>query len=94
MSSPRSAKIGGARQPYCALTDHFKRPIKTPLKNLRPAKDTCEQCHWPQRFVGNLDGTYAHSLADETNTPFTVRLSLKSAGAIQRTGRLAESIGT
>ena len=25
------------------------------LENLRPAQETCEQCHWPKKFVGNLD---------------------------------------
>jgi nitrate/TMAO reductase-like tetraheme cytochrome c subunit len=74
------SKINGVRQLYCALTDDFQRPIKTPIHNLRPAQETCEQCHWPQRYVGNLDRTYSHFLADETNTPFSVRLSLHVGG--------------
>ncbi len=74
------SKINGVRQLYGALTETFDRPIKTPVKNLRPAQDTCEHCHWPQRFVGNLDRTYSHFLADETNTQFTVRLLLKVGG--------------
>jgi hypothetical protein len=74
------AKVNGVRQLYCTLTGKIERPIKTPIKNLRPAQDTCEQCHWPERFVGELDRTYTHFLADETNTPFSVRLSLKVGG--------------
>jgi nitrate/TMAO reductase-like tetraheme cytochrome c subunit len=74
------SKINGVRQLYCTLTDKFDRPIKTPIRNLRPAQDTCEQCHWPQRFVGDLDRTYSHFLADETNTAFSVRLSLHVGG--------------
>ena len=75
------SKLNGVHQLYCTTTDKFQRPIKTPVKNLRPAQETCEQCHWPQRFIGNLDRTYTHFLADETNTPFTVRLLLKVGGA-------------
>ena len=80
------SKIGGVRQLYCTVTGHFERPIKAPLKNMRPAQETCERCHWPQRYVGNLDRTYSHFLADETNTPFTVRLSLKVGGGDPRHG--------
>lgn len=74
------SKINGVHQLYGVLTGDYHRPIKTPLKNLRPAQDTCEQCHWPQKFVGNLERTYTHFLADETNTPFTVRMLLKVGG--------------
>jgi nitrate/TMAO reductase-like tetraheme cytochrome c subunit len=75
------SKINGVHQLICTFSDDFHRPIKTPIKNLRPAQETCEQCHWPQKFIGNLDRNYAHFLADETNTPFTVRLLLKVGGA-------------
>src|SRR5579859_6503723 len=75
------SKINGVHQLYCAVTGDFHRPIKTPIKNLRPAQETCEQCHWPQKFIGNIDRTYVHFLADETNTPFAVRLLLKVGGA-------------
>ena len=32
--------------------DLYPRPIPTPVHNLRPARETCEQCHWPSKFVG------------------------------------------
>jgi fumarate reductase subunit C len=75
------SKIDGVHQLVCIATDDFHRPIKAPIKNMRPAQETCEQCHWPKEFVGNLDRTYSHFLADETNTPFTVRLLLRVGGA-------------
>jgi nitrate/TMAO reductase-like tetraheme cytochrome c subunit len=75
-----AAKVNGMHQLLCVFTGKYQRPIKTPIKNLRLAQETCEQCHWPQRFVDNLDRTYSHFLADETNTPFSVRLILKVGG--------------
>ena len=75
------AKMNGVHQLVGVMTGEFDRPIKTPIKNLRPARETCEECHWPQKFVGNIDRTYEHYLADETNTPYAVRLSLKVGGA-------------
>jgi len=74
------AKISGTYQVYAVMFDKFPRPVPTPIKNLRPAQETCEQCHWPSKFVGNLDRTYNYFLADETNTPFTVRLTMKVGG--------------
>jgi len=75
------SKLSGAYQVYATLADKYPRPIPTPVKNLRPAQETCEECHWPKKFVGNLDRTYVSFLEDETNTPFTVRMLLKVGGA-------------
>lgn len=74
------SKLSGLYQVYATVTDKFPRPVPTPIKNLRPAQETCEQCHWPQKFVGNLDRTYSYFLTDETNTQHTVRLLLKVGG--------------
>jgi nitrate/TMAO reductase-like tetraheme cytochrome c subunit len=74
------AKISGTYQVYAVAFDKYPKPIPTPIKNLRPAQETCEQCHWPKKFVGNLDKTFNYYLSDETNTPFTVRLLMKVGG--------------
>lgn len=79
-------KIQGVRQLYHYFLKDYPRPITTPLKNLRPAQDTCEQCHWPAKFTGRLDRTYSHFLSDENNTPFTVRLLLKVGGGATHRG--------
>ena len=74
------AKISGTYQLYATTFNKFPRPVPTPIKNLRPAQETCEQCHWPKKFVGNLDRTYNYYLGDETNTPFTVRMTMMVGG--------------
>jgi nitrate/TMAO reductase-like tetraheme cytochrome c subunit len=75
------SKISGTYQVYAVLFNKFPRPIETPIKNLRPAQQTCEQCHWPKKFIGNLDRTFRHFLADEKNTPYAVRMLIKVGGA-------------
>jgi nitrate/TMAO reductase-like tetraheme cytochrome c subunit len=75
------SKLSGTYQVYATLADKYPRPIPTPIKNLRPAQETCEECHWPKKFVGNLERTYVSYLSDKTNTPFTVRLLMKVGGA-------------
>jgi len=75
------AKMNGVHQLVGVITGDYEHPIKTPIRNLRPARETCEQCHWPQKFSGNIDRIYQSYLTDETNTPFATRLSLKVGGA-------------
>jgi nitrate/TMAO reductase-like tetraheme cytochrome c subunit len=74
------AKISGTYQVYAVAFDKYPRPVPTPIKNLRPAQETCEQCHWPKKFVGNLDRTYNYFLGEETNTPYSIRLTMKVGG--------------
>jgi nitrate/TMAO reductase-like tetraheme cytochrome c subunit len=74
------SKISGARQLYALAFNTYNRPIPTPIHNLRPAQDTCEQCHWPERFTGSLERRYDHLLSDKTNSTTTVRLLLKVGG--------------
>jgi nitrate/TMAO reductase-like tetraheme cytochrome c subunit len=74
------SKLSGTYQVYATMADKYPRPIPTPVKNLRPAQETCEECHWPKKFVGNVEHTYSYFLGDETNTPFTVRLLLRVGG--------------
>lgn len=71
------AKINGTHQLIAYTLNNYKRPIETPLRNLRPAQDTCEKCHWPEKFHGNIDLDYAHFNSDKKNTPYNVRMLLR-----------------
>ncbi len=82
------SKLSGTYQVYATLANKYPRPIPTPIKNLRPAQDTCEQCHWPAKFVGNLERVYNYFLADETNTAFTVRMLMHVGGGDSSQGPL------
>ena len=70
------AKLNGTHQLIAFTLDNYKRPIETPVKNLRPAQDTCEKCHWPQKFAGNLEINFEHVLSDKKNTNYNARLLL------------------
>jgi nitrate/TMAO reductase-like tetraheme cytochrome c subunit len=67
------AKINGTHQLIAYTLDNYKRPIETPIKNLRPAQDTCEKCHWPEKFHGNIEINFTHFLSDKKNTEYTAR---------------------
>jgi nitrate/TMAO reductase-like tetraheme cytochrome c subunit len=85
------SKLSGAYQVYAVLANKYPRPIPTPIKNLRPAQDTCEQCHWPQQFFGAQQVKRTHFLEDEQNTRWDIHLLVKTGGGSPATG-LAEGI--
>ena len=74
------SKLSGSYQVYSVLFHKYSRPIPTPVHNLRPAQETCEQCHWPSKFYGSVERLNHHFLADASNTPWTVRLLMKIGG--------------
>ena len=74
------SKLSGSYQVYATLFDKYPRPIPTPVKNLRPAQETCEQCHWPQKFYGAVEKLRTHFKYDETNSAWTVALLLRVGG--------------
>lgn len=80
------SKIDGLYQVYATMADIYPRPVPTPIESLRPAQDTCEKCHWPQVFTGNLDRIFERYMTD--NTPFTSRLILKVGGGDPRLGKV------
>jgi hypothetical protein len=61
------SKLSGLRQVWAVLTHSYSRPIPTPVKDLRPARDTCEECHWPQMFHGKK--VIVHRSLDQGATP-------------------------
>jgi hypothetical protein len=81
-----AAKLNGTRQFWLAATGTYPRPIPTPVETLPAVQNTCEQCHRPDRFVGDrLDVIYDHANdAANTETKTTVRLHV--GGPISGTG--------
>ncbi len=75
------SKLSGTYQVYATMANKFPRPIPTPIKSLRPAQETCEQCHWPRKFVGNLERKYTYFLSDQSNSVRSIRMLLKVGGA-------------
>jgi nitrate/TMAO reductase-like tetraheme cytochrome c subunit len=80
------SKLSGARQVYAVMFNKFPRPIPTPIENLRPAQETCEQCHWPRKFHGDQFKVITHFGSDEKNTPRQIRLLIKTGGGDPSTG--------
>jgi nitrate/TMAO reductase-like tetraheme cytochrome c subunit len=74
------SKLSGLRQVFAVTFKTYSRPIPSPVKYLRPARETCEQCHWPQRFTGDKFIVRTNYKDDEKNTPQTTALLVKVGG--------------
>lgn len=83
------SKMSGLRQVVKTALGTYPHPIETPVANLRPASQTCEQCHWPRRFWGAQLKVFNHFASDETNTPRQVRLLIKTGGGEPSSGEAA-----
>jgi hypothetical protein len=83
------SKLSGAYQLYSVTFNKFPRPITTPVHNLRPAQETCEQCHWPEKFFGAQLKTFNHYAYDEKNTLRQTRMLINVGGGSPTTGQVA-----
>jgi len=74
------SKFSGVRQVFAVSLKTYSRPIPSPVRQLRPARETCEQCHWPEKFTGDKFLVRTKFSDDEKNTPLTTVLLLKIGG--------------
>ncbi len=74
------AKLNGIKQMVGTLLDNHARPIPTPVHNLRPAREICETCHWPERFSGFKLHVLDKFAEDEQNTHTKTVLVVKVGG--------------
>jgi nitrate/TMAO reductase-like tetraheme cytochrome c subunit len=74
------SKLSGAYQVYATLFNKYPKPIPTPIENLRPAQETCEQCHWPKQFFSEKQIVNTYFTSDEQNTKWTINLLIKIGG--------------
>ena len=82
------SKLSGARQIFAVALGTYSRPIPPAITELRPARDTCEHCHWPDKFHGAQLKEVVHYSPDEENTRRVVRMLLKTGGADESIGRV------
>ncbi len=74
------SKISGSWQMVSVAFNLYPRPVTSPVHDLRPARDTCEQCHWPTKHVGDKLSVRTKFADDETNTESKTVLLMKVGG--------------
>jgi hypothetical protein len=81
-----TAKLNGTRQLALAVLGNHARPIPTPIENLPSVVNSCESCHQPDRFVGDVIKVLYEHADDEANTQTKTTLRLHVGGPIAGTG--------
>lgn len=74
------SKLSGVHQVFAVLFHTYPRPIPVPVESLRPARQTCEECHWPQRFTTDRLRILPSYAEDEQNTRTDTVLLMRLGG--------------
>lgn len=87
------SKLSGAGQVLAVMLNNYPRPIPVPVRNLRPARETCETCHWPQKFDEDRLRDITSFNEDEQNTETHTVLMLHLGGGPNRVGIHGRHLG-
>jgi mono/diheme cytochrome c family protein len=77
-------KAGDAKHIISLAFKQYEFPITA--GDLRPARETCEQCHFPEKFSDDSLIEIKRHLSDQSNTPVSIYLTMKTGGGSQREG--------
>jgi hypothetical protein len=79
-------KLNGMRQLAHLVSGNYPRPVPSPVFNMRPARSTCEMCHWSEKFHGDKVDIVPEYASDEKNTNNSTRLVMHVGGGLPEFG--------
>ncbi len=79
-----SRKTGDIRHIVATAFNTYEFPIRA--QQLQPARETCEKCHFPEKFSDDSLREIKQYSSDKDNTPLTTYLVLKTGGGSKRQG--------
>lgn len=79
------SKFLGLHQLMGVTTGKYNRPIHTPVEGLRASEDTCENCHWSEKYIGNIKKTFVEYSNDKQLEPKKTNLTLYVGGLNPKT---------
>lgn len=74
------SKLSGVYQVYAYARNLYRRPIPVPIESLRPARETCETCHWPAKFYDSVLRRRRYFSTDPSNSAWEVHLEIPVGG--------------
>ncbi len=77
-------KAGDLRHVIYTITKNYEFPITA--DDMRPARETCEKCHSPEKFSDDSLREIKHFGDDAQNVPVSIYLILKTGGGSKRQG--------
>jgi nitrate/TMAO reductase-like tetraheme cytochrome c subunit len=79
-----TSKVGDIRHVIFTIFRNYEYPITA--NDMRPARETCERCHFPEKFSDDSFRQINAFTSDVDNTPYTIYLTLKTGGGSTRQG--------
>jgi hypothetical protein len=55
MSALIESKLAGTRQLWHVVVGTVPRPVPSPVRSMRPARDTCGRCHWHMNLDNEIE---------------------------------------
>jgi hypothetical protein len=77
-------KAGDLKHVLATITQNYEFPMKA--EDMRPARETCERCHSPDKFSDDKLKEIKHFGTDPDNTPTSTYLTMKTGGGNARQG--------
>ncbi len=77
-------KAGDLKHVFDMISKNYEFPIHA--TDLRPARETCEHCHSPEKFADDSLREIKRFANDLSNTPTSIYLTLKTGGGSKRQG--------
>jgi hypothetical protein len=74
------SKVAGTVQMWKVMTDSMPKPVPAPVRTMRPARETCQTCHWSERDIGDKLRQIREYADDETSTETVTALQLHVGG--------------
>jgi hypothetical protein len=74
------SKLSGVNQLFSVAVNDYPKPIPPIIKHLRPVREACERCHWPDKFVGWAYKSLIHYGHQEDNPRYEYELMVKVGG--------------
>jgi nitrate/TMAO reductase-like tetraheme cytochrome c subunit len=79
-----SRKIGHMRLVVATVLENYEYPIRA--AEMRPARETCERCHFPEKFSDDSLRVLRRFDNNRTNDPYDVYLLMHTGGGSEREG--------
>lgn len=83
------SKVAGTRQLWLLLSNRVPTPVPSPVRTMRPARETCMTCHWDEKAHGDKLRSIREYADDEPSTETITNLQLHIGG-----GRAAFGAGS
>lgn len=74
------SKIAGTRQLWQVFRGNVPTPVPAPIKTMRPARETCQACHWSEKAHGDKLKSIREYADDETSTETVTNVQLHVGG--------------